>query len=181
MIDRSQIPFLLRLMDDDSNTVRTGVVDALRSFGDELPEALRSLPEPIPEDRILEVMKLVEPHDQMEKAPRRRAAVPREILFRPGQVVLHRRYGYRGVVVDADEECQAADDWYRGNQTQPPREQPWYHVLKDGSEEITYVAQSNLSPEPSGREVEHPFIARFFDGFEDGVYLRNDRPWPEAE
>ena len=101
-------------------------------------------------------------------------------MFVPGQLVRHRRYGYRGVVVDADDERQADDEWYESNQTQPPRDQPWYRVLKDGSDKITYVAQTNLSPEPSGRQVEHPLVAYFFDGFEDGAYQRNDRPWPES-
>ena len=58
---------------------------------------------------------------------------PAQPVFESGQLVRHRRYGYRGVVVDRDEFCQADDEWYSKNQTQPNRDQPWYHVLVDGS------------------------------------------------
>lgn len=54
---------------------------------------------------------------------------PPRTVFEPGQLVRHRRYGYRGVVVDRDEFCEADDEWYSKNQTQPDRDQPWYHVL----------------------------------------------------
>ena len=47
--------------------------------------------------------------------------------FIPGQVVYHLKYGYRGLVVDTDPTCQAPDVWYQSNQTQPDRNQPWYH------------------------------------------------------
>ena len=50
-------------------------------------------------------------------------------LFEIGDTVRHRRYGYRGIIVERDLSCKASDDWYLGNRTQPEREQPWYHVL----------------------------------------------------
>lgn len=99
-------------------------------------------------------------------------------VFEPGQLVRHRRYGYRGVVVDRDESCQADDAWYNKNQTQPDRDQPWYHVLVDGSLTCTYVAAENLFPDESGLPVDHPLVPHFFCGFQDGVYLRNNEPWP---
>lgn len=99
-------------------------------------------------------------------------------LYRPGQLVRHRRYGYRGVVVDVDPCCQASDQWYQANQTQPERNQPWYHVLVDGSEATTYPAQSSLAADTSKQPIDHPLIEVFFTSFVDGHYLRNDRPWP---
>jgi len=69
-------------------------------------------------------------------------------LYQVGQVVLHRRYGYRGVVVDFDMACRAPEDWYARNNTQPERAQPWYHVLVDGSDAATYAAQSSLVHDP---------------------------------
>ena len=97
--------------------------------------------------------------------------------FVPGDLVRHRRYGYRGVVVAFDLACTAPDEWYRSNQTMPDKEQPWYHVLVDGSPESTYAAQENLLPDHDFEEIAHPLLARYFDGFEDGYYVRNDRPW----
>ena len=99
-------------------------------------------------------------------------------VFSPGQLVHHRRYGYRGAVVDVDGECKADDSWYQSNQTQPERQQPWYHVLVDGASHCTYVAQENLTPDEQGTPVDHPLVGYFFSGFEDGRHIRNETAWP---
>lgn len=91
--------------------------------------------------------------------------------FHPGQVVHHRRYDYRGVIVDVDPTCQADEAWYRSNQTQPNRNQPWYHVLVDGGDFTTYVAEENLEPDPGGGPISHPLIPHFFREFRDGQYV----------
>jgi len=100
--------------------------------------------------------------------------------FEPGQLVRHRRYGYRGVVVERDESCQADEAWYQKNQTQPDRNQPWYHVLVSDSSSCTYAAAENLIADESGLPISHPLLAYFFDAFEDGRYIRNEQPWPTA-
>ncbi len=97
-----------------------------------------------------------------------------------GQVVRHRRYGYRGVVVDFDMTCQADDTWFQKNQTQPQRDQPWYHVLVDGSSMTTYAAQTSLLEDDSDEPVVHPLMEMFFKDFLEGYYLRNDEPWPSG-
>jgi len=91
--------------------------------------------------------------------------------FAPGALVRHKRYGYRGVVAAVDLCCEADDKWYLSNQTQPPREQPWYHVLVHGGSE-TYVAEENLELDPSGEEVTHPYVTRVFSMFIKGRYHR---------
>jgi len=98
--------------------------------------------------------------------------------FRLGDLVKHHRYGYRAVVVDFDMSCKADDRWYQSNQTQPPRDQPWYHLLVDGSAMTTYAAQSNLEPDDRDAAIAHPLVGHFFEGFHQGRYERNDRPWP---
>jgi len=97
--------------------------------------------------------------------------------FTPGQLVRHRRYGYRGVVADLDSVCQADDTWYQKNKTQPNREQPWYHVLVHGTSSATYAAQENLLPDDSCDPVQHSMIDFFFSDFFAGRYVRNDTPW----
>lgn len=97
--------------------------------------------------------------------------------FAPGDLVRHRRYGYRGVVVEFDTECTAPESWYEANQTQPRRDQPWYHVLVDQSHAMTYAAQDSLAPDDSAAEIDHPLLAEFFEAFQAGRYVRNDRPW----
>ena len=85
--------------------------------------------------------------------------------FHVGQLVRHRRYGYRGVVVAYDTTCQADDEWYARNQTQPERDQPWYHVLVDGSAQTTYAAQTSLETDPSREPIRHPWLERYFSAF----------------
>lgn len=102
-------------------------------------------------------------------------------LFKPGQLVLHKRYGYRGVIVGLDLSCQASEQWYLSNQTQPAKNQPWYHVLVDGSGTVTYPAQTSLIADDSGEPISHPLIEHFFSGFVEGHYIRNSLPWPQDE
>ena len=99
------------------------------------------------------------------------------MVFSVGQLVRHRRYGYRGVVVALTDGFAGSDEWYLKNQTQPAKEQPWYHVLVDGSTSVTYAAQSSLEADESGKEVAHPLVEFFFSGFEGGRYARNEIPW----
>ena len=99
--------------------------------------------------------------------------------FETGDIIVHIRYGYRGVVVDFNTTCQALEDWYQSNQTQPVREQPWYHILVDGNQQVTYVAQSNLAPDSSNEPVVHGMINLFFSGYDEheNKYQRNEVPW----
>lgn len=98
--------------------------------------------------------------------------------FEPGQIVRHKRYGYRGVVVAADPHCRAAPAWYMSNKTQPDREQPWYHVLVDGTASSTYPAEENLILDEDPSPIRHAWLENFFDGFDGGRYVRNDTAWP---
>jgi heat shock protein HspQ len=97
--------------------------------------------------------------------------------FEPGQLVRHRRYGYRGVVVALDPACRAPDAWYQSNSTQPSKALPWYLVLVDHSSQSTYAAEENLVADASGEPIAHPLVDEFFERFEGGAYHRNARPW----
>lgn len=99
--------------------------------------------------------------------------------FEAGQIVRHTAQGYRGIIVDGDDTCQASEEWYFGNDLQPDRDQPWYHILVDGSSTIAYAAQSHLTLEHSFRPIDHPLLNRFFDRTEDGRYIRNSTLWPK--
>ena len=99
-------------------------------------------------------------------------------FFERGQLIRHKRYGYRGVVVERDNGCKADDAWYAKNMTQPDRDQPWYHILVDETSTCTYAASENLVADPSGQPTTHPLLHHFFGAFKEGRYLRNDTPWP---
>lgn len=96
--------------------------------------------------------------------------------FAPGELVHHKRFDYRGAVVDVDATFQASDEWYEEvARSRPPKDEPWYHVLVHGATHMTYVAERNLEPDESGEPIEHPLVGRFFASFSDGRYEREGR------
>ena len=90
-----------------------------------------------------------------------------------GELIHHRLFGYRGVIVDIDQDFQGSDEWYQSvARSRPPRDKPWYHVLVHDSEHSTYVAERNLEPDTLLKPIKHPLLGRFFRGFEGQSYLR---------
>ncbi len=98
--------------------------------------------------------------------------------FLPGDLVRHRRYGYRGVIVSVDPECLAEDTWYHSNQTQPSKKQPWYHILVHNSSSTTYSAHSSIEIDPNKAPINHPLLDSYFEDFDAEHYVRNDNFWP---
>ena len=114
MPDPKQIPFLLKLIDDHSETVRKLAEDALAAFGPSLVQHLSKLTEPPDTEQMEKIRNLLKEYSSSESSsPETVVAVP---LFQPGQLVQHKRYHYRGVVVAFDPNCQADDNppWYVG-------------------------------------------------------------------
>ena len=99
--------------------------------------------------------------------------------FQTGDIITHKRYGYRGLIVHADLSFQGDQSWYLSNQTQTSKEQPWYFILVDDNKKVTYVAEENLKHDNSGNTVVHPMLNLFFSGFDTKLnrYIRNDVPW----
>ena len=92
--------------------------------------------------------------------------------FAIGQLVRHRLFDYRGVIVSVDLTFQLSSEWYEQvAKTRPPKDQPWYRVLVHDTEQVTYVAERNLEPDESGEPIEHPQLFKFFNEFRDGYYL----------
>ena len=90
-----------------------------------------------------------------------------------GDIVHHERFDYRGVIYDVDLCFEGTDAWYEQEATShPPKDEPWYHVMVDGSVQTTYVAERNLKLHFDGSPVNHPFIAQHFDHHKDGRYGR---------
>ena len=90
-----------------------------------------------------------------------------------GQIVHHKRFDYRGVIVDVDATFQGSDAWYaQVARSRPPKDQPWYRVLVDGGEYETYVAERHLEPDLETTPISHPAVEELFSSFEDGVYRR---------
>jgi heat shock protein HspQ len=95
-------------------------------------------------------------------------------LFFVGQQVSHRLFEYRGLIYDVDPQFAGTEDWYQQMaRSKPPKDAPWYHVLVDGADHTTYVAEQNLKPHDGTGYIDHPLLSAYFDGFEDGVYHSN--------
>jgi len=103
----------------------------------------------------------------------------KELKFRVGQVVRHKRFGYRGVVIGWDPACYQTFDWIlvmhglQKNRLQDPQifldiqDKPHYHVLVDKryrpNNQITYCMQDNLKPcDESEIEVKHALVDHYF-------------------
>ncbi|MGH8658993.1 MAG: heat shock protein HspQ [Gammaproteobacteria bacterium] len=92
--------------------------------------------------------------------------------FSVGQLVSHKLFHYRGVIVDVDPEYMGTEQWYEQvARSRPPKNQPWYHVLVHDAAHNTYVAERNLEPDPSGSPISHPLIAVYFSGMANGRYV----------
>ena len=94
--------------------------------------------------------------------------------FSVGQVVKHVLFEYIGVVVDVDAEFFGTDEWYdRMARTSPPKDAPWYHVLVEDADHMTYVAERNLLV-AEARPIRHPMVGEYFRDFRDGGYIARE-------
>ncbi|MDA0662286.1 MAG: heat shock protein HspQ [Proteobacteria bacterium] len=91
--------------------------------------------------------------------------------FSIGDLIHHRLFDYRGVIVDVDPEYQGTEEWYaQMARSRPPRDAPWYHVLAHDATHTTYVAEQNLAAAPGGEEIRHPLVSEYFDYFDGNRY-----------
>ena len=92
-------------------------------------------------------------------------------MFSIGQVIHHKKFDYRGVIIDVDPVFSGTDEWYDTvAKSRPPKDKPWYHVIVEGSSTQTYVAERHLETDNSKRPVDHPLIEFIFSDFKDGMY-----------
>lgn len=67
-----------------------------------------------------------------------------------GQLIQHKLFDYRGIILGVDLEFKSTDEWYEMvAKSRPPKNEPWYHVLVHQKGHQTYVAEQNLQPEPA--------------------------------
>jgi heat shock protein HspQ len=97
------------------------------------------------------------------------------VKFSVGELIHHKLFDYRGVVVDVDRNFQATEAWYEAvAKSRPPKNKPWYHVLVHESGHSTYVAEQNLESDDSVDPINHPMLEYFFSKFDHGRYVRSE-------
>jgi heat shock protein HspQ len=98
--------------------------------------------------------------------------------FTIGQVVRHRIYEFRGVIVDVDPEFNNTEEWWQAipEEVRPRKDQPFYHLLaeNDSNAYHAYVSEQNLLIDESGVPVNHPEVADFFGEFLGDSYAIPD-------
>ncbi len=96
--------------------------------------------------------------------------------FSIGDLVHHKLFDYRGVIVDVDPRLMLSDEWYETvARSRPPKDKPWYRVLVHDATLETYVAERNLEPDTSDAPIRHPMVDAFFSNFSDGHYITAGR------
>ena len=72
---------------------------------------------------------------------------------------------------DIDGEFEGTEEWYDlVARSRPPKDKPWYHILVDGSDQTTYVAERHLEADNTCEPVFHPDVNIFFDDFKNCSY-----------
>lgn len=96
--------------------------------------------------------------------------------FSIGDIIHHRKFDYRGVIVDVDPQFSLSEQWYETiARSRPPKNAPWYHVLVDQADTMTYVAERHLELSDDHQAIVNPLIKDYFDEFKDGHYLMQRR------
>ena len=106
--------------------------------------------------------------------------------FKPGQIIFQKLFHYRGVILNVDDIFQLTDAWYEFMaKSKPPKNKPWYHVLVNNENHITYVAERNILPDHTGKIINHPLVPVYFteivaDKYERNLNWEGDEPVPVA-
>ncbi|MFT5502860.1 MAG: heat shock protein HspQ [Gammaproteobacteria bacterium] len=99
----------------------------------------------------------------------------RNTQFSIGQVVKHRVYSFRGVIIDVDPEFSNTDEWWNAipEDVRPRKDQPFYHLLAENDETayVAYVSEQNLLVDDSGMPVNHPEVDQVFGEFRGSSYV----------
>ena len=96
-------------------------------------------------------------------------------IFNIGDVVKHKIFKFRGVIVDIDPEFSNTEEWYQSipEESRPRKDQPFYHLLAENSESFysAYVSQQNLLPDSESGPINHPEIDKLFSDVSNGRYI----------
>ena len=91
--------------------------------------------------------------------------------FNIGDWIQHVRKGYRGVVVDVDPLFQASGRFNPQALTRAfATRNPWYRVLVDGSNQLTYVEECEIETEKNGGIIDNPNAPAYLEQREGRYY-----------
>ncbi|XP_071404749.1 uncharacterized protein [Pithys albifrons albifrons] len=106
---------------------------------------------------------------------------PEYVQFRVGQVIIHKRFGYSGVIVGWDVKAHTPEEWLQPKY--PPGKQdlkptPHYRILINNANRFgkstAYVPEEEITI-IMGLEVHHPDMETYFSGYDGSNYIM--QPW----
>jgi len=96
--------------------------------------------------------------------------------FNIGDYVVHKNQGYRAIVIDADPLFQASGNYNpQAAKRDFATKNPWYRLLVDGCNQMTYVEECLLIEDNSTEAVDNPNVNAYLN-FESGHYIRHEKP-----
>ncbi|HRD69909.1 MAG TPA: heat shock protein HspQ [Legionella sp.] len=82
--------------------------------------------------------------------------------FNIGDLVIHKRIGYRAIIVDIDPLFQASGTYNpQALQREFATRNPWYRLLVDDSSQMTYVEECMLDADLSQQPINNPNIHNY--------------------
>ena len=92
--------------------------------------------------------------------------------FNIGDQIIHRKQGYRGIIIDIDPMFQASGRYNPQASNYPfTTRNPWYRILVDNSSQSTYVEEPLLSQDVNPETISNPQIG-YYLVHKNGRYRR---------
>ncbi|NXU25729.1 FBX21 protein, partial [Thalassarche chlororhynchos] len=122
-----------------------------------------------------------ETHSYFAESTHVRSPKPEYIQFSVGQVIVHKRFGYSGVIVGWDVKAKAPEEWLQHKY--PPAKQdlkdtPHYRILINKAngfgKSTAYIPEEEITI-IMGLEVHHPDMKAYFSGYDGSKYIM--QPW----
>ena len=101
--------------------------------------------------------------------------------YKIGQVIHHKLFDYRGVILKVDDFFKSTDTWYNNvAKSKPPKDKPWYSVLVHNAFHTTYVTEQNLILDDNIKDIIHPMVPILFTTLKNGIYSKSSN-WADEK
>lgn len=95
----------------------------------------------------------------------------KQAKFNIGETVIHKRQGYRAVIVDVDPLFQASGRFNpQANIRRFSNKTVWYRLLVDNSQLKTYVKEALLERDPSQNHINNPHVEEYLEKNKRGYH-----------
>ncbi|NXO50546.1 FBX21 protein, partial [Aramus guarauna] len=122
-----------------------------------------------------------ETHSYFAESTHIRSPKPEYIQFSVGQVIVHKIFGYSGVIVGWDVKAKAPEEWLQDKYSpakQDLKDTPHYRILINKAngfgKSTAYIPEEEITI-IMGLEVHHPDMKAYFSGYDGSKYIM--QPW----